>query len=381
MRKKRFYTLYLTTRNQHLVKDEGMVPYYLSKLGYESHFVSFLERNPNDEFQKEVGSLIFHTLKRKKKLPSQPPLMMAYWEAFKFLLTHRKDIDVLNLYYIKHSILYGVFFKLIHPKGVLYLKMDMDPLQLEKEIKQRFHVIRKCIYKFYLHHIVDKVTAESLRGYNLLKSHYSLPDTKLMYMPNGIDDRYLEDAPVNAYTEKKNLIITVGRIGTYQKHTEMLLEACKSVKWKDDWELHLIGPISEPFKDKIRDFYRETSLENRVKFIGPIWDKKELFAYYNQSKVFCMTSRYESFGFVCVEAQAFGNWLLTTPIVTAPDFISEGEFGDYVHDAKELSQKISHIIENQHAYGVISDDIVNFARDKFRWSKLCMSLDRFLDKK
>ena len=103
MRKKRFYTLYLTTRNQHLVKDEGMVPYYLSKLGYESHFVSFLERNPNDEFQKEVGNLIFHTLKRKKKLPSQPPLMMAYWEAFKFLLTHRKDIDFLTLYYIKHS--------------------------------------------------------------------------------------------------------------------------------------------------------------------------------------------------------------------------------------------------------------------------------------
>lgn len=129
MKKRRFYTLYLTTRDQHLVKDEGMVPYHLSKLGYESHFVSFLEENPSNEFQKEVvEGLIFHTLKRKKKLPSQPPLMMAYKEAFRFLFAHRQDIDILNLYYIKHSILYGLFYKLVHPSGYL---TDIESIALQ----------------------------------------------------------------------------------------------------------------------------------------------------------------------------------------------------------------------------------------------------------
>lgn len=341
MKKRRFYTLYLTTRDQHLVKDEGMVPYHLSKIGYESHFVSFLEKNPSNEFQKEVEGLILHTLKRKKKLPSQPPLMMAYKEAFKFLFAHRQEIDILNLYYIKHSILYGLFYKLVHPKGILYLKMDMDPLQMGKENKQKLHFIRKYIYKLYLHYIVDKVTAESLRGYRLMKAHYNLDEDKLMYMPNGIDDRYLDSTPMCQYAEKKNLIVWVGRVGTYQKNTEMLLEACKNIQWRDDWELHFIGPISEPFKDKIKEFYQETSLENRVKFIGPIWDRYELFAYYNRSKIFCMTSRYESFGFVCIEAQAFGNWLLTTPIVTAEDFINKTGYGGYLTDIDNVVSQIT----------------------------------------
>ena len=285
-----FYTLFLTNEKVDLVKDQGMIAYYLYRLGYDSHFVSFIEPSKDDIFQQQVKGLSLHFL-GEQQLPRHPQLMMFCRKAFRFLFRHRKDIDILNLYYIKHSIWYGLFYKLLRPKGCLYIKVDMNVKAFRHEAEQWYHFIRRFFYRLYLHCVVDKVTVESTAGYRFLQQEYHLPDTKICYLPNGNDDNYLNQVEAMPFHQKRNIILTVGRIGTWEKNNELLLEACRKVAWKEDWELHLIGPIEEQFKSYISEFYRETHLENRVKFVGPIYDKCELFQYYNKAKVFCLTSR------------------------------------------------------------------------------------------
>ena len=62
MNRKKFYTLYQTKDGIDLLKDQGMVPYYMGKLGYEPHFISFIKPDSQDIFQKEVPELVLDTL-------------------------------------------------------------------------------------------------------------------------------------------------------------------------------------------------------------------------------------------------------------------------------------------------------------------------------
>ena len=71
----------------------------------------------------------------------------------------------------------------------------------------------------------------------------------------------------------------------------------KSYPKLSNWKLKLIGPIEEEFKEYINNFYNENpNLKNIVEFTGPIYDRKQLADEYNKAKIFCLTSRYESFG-------------------------------------------------------------------------------------
>ena len=374
--RKSFYTLSLTKENFDLAKDPGMIPYYLHKLGYQSHFVSFIKPDTTNVYQQLVEGVKLHYL-GDQALPKLPQLMMCCRKALSFIFKYRKDIDILNLYYLKHSIIYGLFYKIVHPKGILYVKLDMNVSAFEREARQTFHFIRRFVYWVYLHLIVDKVSVESTAGYKALQKQFHLSPTKILYLPNGIDDRHLDKVLPVDYSQKKNLIITVGRIGAYEKNTEMLLEACKSVRWKDDWELHIIGPISEGFKEKIDVFYKETSLEERVKFVGPIIDKEALFGYYNIAKVFCLTSRFESFGFVCIEAQAYGNILLSTPISSIDDFILDDSMGRKIETAEQLSSQLNHLMESPKDLEKPYSKIITHAQ-QFRWSSVCDKLSKFL---
>lgn len=373
-----FYTLFLTNEKVDLVKDQGMIAYYLYRLGYDSHFVSFIEPSEDDCFQQQVEGLSLHFL-GEQQLPRHPQLMMFCRKAFKFIFQHRKDIDILNLYYIKHSIWYGLFYKLLRPKGCLYVKVDMNVKAFLHEAEQWYHFVRRFIYKLYLHCIVDKVTVESTAGYRFLQQEYHLPHSKICYLPNGNDDNYLNQVEAIPFYQKRNIILTVGRIGTWEKNNELLLEACKKVEWRDDWELHLIGPVEENFKSYISNFYQETNLQDRVKFIGPIYDKCELFQYYNQSKVFCLTSRHESFGFVCIEAQAYGNYLISTPISTVNDFIPNDEIGKKVETAEELAMQINNLMNDDKLLVKAYPKILQHAL-QFRWSIITEKLDKFLQK-
>lgn len=380
MERKRFYTLYQTKDGIDLLKDQGMVPYYMGKLGYESHFISFIKPDPQDIFQKEVPELILDTLEDNGKLPKYPPLLMAYKDVFRFIYQNRKQIDIFNPYYIKHSILYGMFYKLVRSKGLLYVKLDMDPIQCERELKQPFNFIRKFVYGCYLKYIVDKITVESTTGEKFLQKHYNIDGSKLLYIPNGIDDRYLAHVPVEPFDKKENIILTVGRIGTFQKNTEMLLAACKRICWRDDWKLYVVGPCTEEFKEKIVEFYRETNLQDRVVFIGSIYDKRELSRLYNRAKIFCLTSRYESFGIVCVEAQSYGEYFISTPIVTANDFIPNEKVGKIVNTADELAMQVNTLMDNPHLMEEAYPEILRHAQ-QYRWSTICEKLNRFLQER
>lgn len=363
-----FYTIIPSINSFDLSKDPGAIPSILKRdYKYNSYFVSCIKPKENDYYinNYKYANLIF--------LPSKGKgvLSMANTDILSFIAKNAKKIDILNLYYLKHSILYAITYKLFNPSGILYLKLDMDTDSMRKYELQKMEVIRKPIFKWYLKHFPNIISVETSDCYNYIKQRFNLNSKKLLYIPDGIDDKEVENKKCT-FEEKENLIISVQRVGTYQKNTEMLLEIASKTELKD-WKIVVIGNIEPTFRSKIDLFYKENpNKKDHIIFKGPIYDKKELFEWYNRAKVFILTSVFESFGLVFVEAQYFGNYIISTPVSSISDII-EGNIGFISNNVTAIKLELESIINDDKLSSEIYSKAIAHSK-KFYWSNILLNL-------
>lgn len=370
---RRFCTIFLSDDPRVLAKDPGMIPYYMQKFGYESSLASFIRPEDVSECQGLTEGVKMDFL-GERKLPQYPQHQMACREALRYIRANAASIDVLHLFFIKHSMLYGILYKLLNRRGRLYVKADLDVdayIAADNGIKAFF---RRLVFRFYCSKVADLVTVESTKGVEYLsRTLHSAPGCPA-YLPDGVDDRFFAAEP--SYEGKKNVILYAGRIGTRQKNTEMMLEACRSVNWKEGWKLVLAGAVEESFKPELEKFIRDSGVGANVEVAGEIRDRKKMAALFAVASVFCLTSRFESFGLVCVEAMAAGDYLIMTPVCTASDFAGGG-VGEVVEDAPELAAALNRLIENPET---IKNNLKPAAARaaSFRWSIICRRLSEML---
>jgi glycosyltransferase involved in cell wall biosynthesis len=103
-----------------------------------------------------------------------------------------------------------------------------------------------------------------------------------------------------AWQNKEKIIVYVGRLDKSQKRADLLPEIWSHLHPKlNDWQFHILGDgeIRASLEQKVQDL-RLTNIH----FHG-IKDPKE---FYTKAKVLCMTSAYEGFPNVLIEAQSYG---------------------------------------------------------------------------
>ena len=121
-------------------------------------------------------------------------------------------------------------------------------------------------------------------------------------------------------SEKEKILLTVGRIGTHQKNTELLLDVL-AVLSLGDWKMYIVGPIEDDFQPKIDAFYQaHPEKRESVVFTGMI-SQREKFLLYDRARVFVLTSRHEGFAFALVEAAYMKNYIVSTDVGGAEDVL------------------------------------------------------------
>ena len=99
---------------------------------------------------------------------------------------------------------------------------------------------------------------------------------------------------------KENAILFVGRLNITQKRTDLLLKIWEQLHHQlPDWKFWVVGHGAE--KENMMDFCKKNKLD-RVQFFGQC----DPNPYYHKAKLFHMTSAFEGFGNVLVEAQSYG---------------------------------------------------------------------------
>ena len=138
---------------------------------------------------------------------------------------------------------------------------------------------------------------------------------------------------------KKNskIILNVARFEKQKNHI-MLLESFKDIQNVVDAKLLLVGYGSE--KNKIIEYIRRNNLKKRVTLIS---NNKNIYSYYKIADLFVLSSIYEGFGNVLVEAGMFKVPIISTNCKSGPkEILKNGEYGDLVNigDNKKMSKLI-----------------------------------------
>ncbi|NDV78858.1 glycosyltransferase family 4 protein [Dysgonomonas sp. 511] len=144
---------------------------------------------------------------------------------------------------------------------------------------------------------------------------------------------------------KNKKVINVGKL-SYQKAQDILIEIWERVsKAHDDWTLDIYGKNEK--KSSYHDLIIEKNLESNVFIHDPV---KMIDEKYQESSIFVLTSRFEGFGMVLIEAMAYGIPCISFDCPYGPaDIITNGEDGFLVSvgDIQQLADRIIYLIENE----------------------------------
>jgi len=354
MHKKNFVTVFTRLKNVDILKMPGMVCYYISKLS-NKEFNCTLVTLSNDDYSYHDAFKEFYNIKilgtDKKNGRGNSPVI-------EYLKSNSKNIDLLNLYHLDFETLkYAGVYKRYNPNGKLLLELDADErIKDFFEPAQRKGLLRftnkiRPFKSYILSNLVEKsdyiaVESEKIYKYLLDKKNKTLA-SKLFLNPYGINNEELSQYK-NPLIKKENIAVTVGRIGTYQKNNEMLLEAVESMDNIGDWKFYFIGPVEKDFEKYIAGYFdKNPNLKDRVVFTGEISDRKKLSEYIQRAKIFCLTSRYESYGIVLTEAAYYNCYIISTDTGTAVEITENMVNGKIISGKQQLTDVLNLAVENK----------------------------------
>lgn len=348
-------------------KDMFLVPMYLGQhLGASVELV-YPKADFNAEFVGQYrgvkltpiksGSQYHCTFKSEKE--------MGWW-----LIKNARRIDVLSLFWLNpRNLIFARIYKFFNSKGVCYIKGDIS--SAEPSASKWKQKIWNYFYRF-----IDVFSAETEDVYSKIQQgvfggHLA---KSTVLMSNGFDIETFEQLNLTrrSYQEKKNIMLTVGRIGSDEKNNEMMLAAIDGVDIKD-WKLLFVGPVEEHFKEIYADFIaRNPEKCGQVVLEGVIYDRKELWEIYNKSKMFLLTSPKECMAQVYSEALAFGNYIITTGVQGSVEITDNQRLGCIVglDDTQAFRDAITEVIEGRKDISNVANEAIKLSNDKFNWRNL-----------
>lgn len=143
-----------------------------------------------------------------------------------------------------------------------------------------------------------------------------------------------------ASTLENKIVICVGKI-SFQKGQDLLQKAWAGVHQKyPEWELHWYG------KEDL-DFLDTRNLEHNIHYFRP---EKDIQKKYLDASIYVMSSRFEGFGMVLIEAMEFGLPCVSFNCDYGPsDIIEDGVDGFLVEkeNTEQLAEKLRLLIQDK----------------------------------
>ena len=375
-----FVTIFPKVENMHITKEIGMIPWGMQEYyGYDAKILLFHKNEyPNLRYTQGLKH-IYISSKAKRSVS-------AFW----WMCKHCREIDVLHLFYqCRYTQISILFYLLLNKKGKVYVHFDHDGTTYESyKIDLSKNKIKNYLQRVFYEKVVytkknqDRILWGAQNRLAVKEIRGKFPYQNVVYVPDG----YLAETDLEkiSFDKKDNIILSVGRLGTAQKRTDLLLNAFLEISLKyDDWKMKLIGPIEDSFKPYIDIFFENhPEMRTKIEFTGPIYDRNLLNEEYEKAKIFCLSSDYESFGIVAAEALAKGCSLVLSSYAAAADITDYEKYGELfeIGDQKQLIMKIEKMINNEPKMQWICEQGPEYAKNMFSYKALLKPIDAWLKK-
>jgi glycogen(starch) synthase len=206
-----------------------------------------------------------------------------------------------------------------------------------------------------------------------LKNNFSINKSiKNVVIPNGIEE-YLFDAVVS----DEAYILFLGRIDIYQKGIDILIRAFEKVAVRVKViELVIAGGGKD--EEKLKHLIGKSTMKNRIKFIGRIFEKEKKKQLLSGALFVCMPSRFESWGMVAMEAAACGKAVIGTRTSSLKEVIIDGKTGILVspEDVEGLAGSMYEIIRNDNLRKKFGKEGREWAKN-YNWNHISRKQEDF----
>jgi glycosyltransferase involved in cell wall biosynthesis len=234
---------------------------------------------------------------------------------------------------------------LVSSKLFVHFQFPVDWIN-SQSIIQSFKV--KRVKKFFCNSIFTK---EHIDKKLSIKSEVIYPPTQ-----------YVKDLPDINASDKKNIILNIGRYqrypdGTSFKKQEFLIDSFKKMVDKDlkNWELHLVISYLDKDKQYVAEIKKMIG-DYPIKILENV-SNKDLLSEYKCSKIYWHASgfgedldmhpeRAEHFGITTVEAMMYGVLPIVINAGGQSEIVEDGESGFLWNDQEELMLKTFLIISD-----------------------------------
>ena len=157
---------------------------------------------------------------------------------------------------------------------------------------------------------------------------------KIKVIPNGIPEEFFRQ---KMSFDNNRTILFVGRLSPL-KRIDTLIVAMKDL----DAKLKLVGPSEEDYSLQMEVLAKRLGVEDKVEFVGPVFDLKEKIRLYKECSVFVLPSETEGMPQVLVEAMSVGRVVIGADNDGIREIIEDPEFlfkvGDFIHLGGQIKE-------------------------------------------
>lgn len=226
------------------------------------------------------------------------------------------------------------FFQYL-PGYITKVKGPKHQIYLHGAVTRFFDGIRKYFKKYFFRKLekFDEVcTVSQEMGEELIKLAPNLKEKqRTVYNPIDIEEIEKKSIDDSELTEeekfliKENYICSVGRLDESQKDFTTLIKAFGELKREEHIEEKLIIVGDGPDKQNLEDLAKKLKIKDIV-FLGK---KRNPYIWMKNSKVFILSSKFEGFGMVLIEALITGTKVISSDCPVGPrEILKNGKYGE-----------------------------------------------------
>jgi glycosyltransferase involved in cell wall biosynthesis len=228
----------------------------------------------------------------------------------------------------------------------------------------------------------DQLVVLSERDRRTWKQKFKLKDDSVAHIPNinpVFVDQDLKDQSI-ILKKRPRVILAVGRL-CYQKGFDLLLHAWASIpsEVRHGWSLRIVG--KGPDAKSLERLAEKLNMKDEVVFAGY---QKNILSEYANAQCFVLSSRFEGFGLVVLEALSCGTPVVSFDIVGPSELIRHEINGFLVDtiDAGKLGAALSSLMACPEKLQALSDntsvDLFQFTPDTVvkAWEELFRSVTK-----
>jgi mannosylfructose-phosphate synthase len=272
-------------------------------------------------------------------------------------------------------------------------RQNMGNEMSEAEMEERYRFEERIRKEFLVYRTCDYLIATTDPQMELLQAHYDVLERHMTVIPPGMDENRFSPVSQEAKRELQdryglglNDVLAIGRMAANKGH-DLLIQAMPTLLALVP-DARLIAAIGgedsaqdEAGVAELRLLADDLGMAERIKWINYIAEE-DLPNFYRAATVFALSSRYEPFGMVAIEAMACGTPTVITVHGGLAVIVNFGRHALYADPNRPL--EYGTMLAMPMLYQNLADELSvegsRFARRNFGWTGIAKRILAIFDR-